>query len=155
VPLLAGAITLSLLAAAMVAHQADGGSIERYGAAAGGGLRWADMHGASVGDALLLDGDRAGVQVDVAPAQPGGLAAAQPAQRDQSPHRIERVVGDGGEERGQLLRGPDRDDRSLALLAPGGDPLIGPHLGVRAARTGQLDVAGRGCRSASPRGPRR
>src|SRR5437763_5100482 len=104
------------------------------------------MHGTAVGDALLRDGERARVQVHVAPAQPRGLATAKPAQRDQPPHRMEPVVGDRGEERGQLLRGPDRDDRSLSLLAPGGDLLVGPYLGVRTPGPKQLYVPRRNVR---------
>src|SRR5947199_9875366 len=73
-------------------------------------------------------------------AQTGCFATAKPAQRDQPPHRMEPVVGDRGEERGQLLRGPDRDDRSLSLLAPGGDLLVGPYLGVRTPGPKQLEV---------------
>jgi hypothetical protein len=57
-------------------------------------LGGADRDGVPVGDALLPDHDDPGVEVDVGPAQPGGLAAAQSAQRDQPPQRVQPVVGD-------------------------------------------------------------
>jgi hypothetical protein len=75
-PPVPSAVLLGLLPAAVLAQQPHGGSIEGDGAAAGGGFRRADVHGAAVGDALLRDGERAGVQIHVAPAQSGCFAAA-------------------------------------------------------------------------------
>jgi len=51
-PLVAGRVTFGLLTATVVAQHPEGGSIEGYGAAARGGLRQADVHGATEGDAL-------------------------------------------------------------------------------------------------------
>jgi hypothetical protein len=63
----------------VLAQQPHGRVIERDGTPARGGLRPADVPGGAVCDALLRDRHRAGVQVDVAPAQSSDLAAAQPA----------------------------------------------------------------------------
>jgi hypothetical protein len=57
----------------------DGDPVQGDGAAAGGGLGRTDRDRAAVGEALLVDRDRPAVEIDVDPAQPGGLAAAQPA----------------------------------------------------------------------------
>ena len=108
--------------------------------AAGGGLGWADRDGVAVGDALLADHDDAVVEVDIGPAQPGCLAAAQPALGDQPPQRVQPVVGDGPEERDELLDRPYRHRRAFAALAPGGHAVVGPHQGLRPARGG-LDHA--------------
>jgi len=70
------------------------------------------------------------------PAQPGGPTAAQPAQRDQPPHRVQPIVVDVLKERGQLRGGPHRDREALPGAAPQRDALIGPHLRLRPARRG-------------------
>jgi hypothetical protein len=142
-PSRAGRWAFGALPAQVGAQQPGGDPVEGDDPAAGRGLRRADRDGAAVGDALLPDHDDAVVEVDVGPAQPGRLAAAQSAQRDQPPQGEQPVVGDEPEERGQLLDRPHRHREPPTVFAPGFDAVVGPHLRVRAARRGQLDVAGR------------
>jgi hypothetical protein len=97
----------------------------------------------AVCDAVLPDHHHTGVEIDVDPAQPGGFTPTQPTQRDQPPHREQPVAGDMVEEGGGLLHGPDRDRIALPGLPPRLDTVISPHLRLRAARGGQLDVPGR------------
>ncbi len=75
----------------------------------------------------LLRGVRA-VLVAHDPAQPGGLTLTQPTSRDQSPHRGQPVVGDGGEERRHLLRGPYRDGVAVPGASPFLHAVVGPQL---------------------------
>jgi len=86
----------------------DGGAVQGDDPLAVGCLRRAHRDVPVV--LLQLSGDdcRGRVQVDVAPAQPAGIAAAEPAQRDQVVPGVQAVAADGIEERGGLRRGPHR-----------------------------------------------
>jgi hypothetical protein len=83
------------------------------------------------------------VEVDVRPAQPGGLTTAQPSQGDQPPQREQPLLCCLVEEVGQLLRRPYRHGGSGARLFPVVDPLLGPYECVCPLAGGQLQPAGR------------
>jgi len=113
---------LGLLSCFVGAQHRDGGAIQRDGALAAGGLRRA-QHQAAVVLLELAGDDRGGaVEVDVAPAQPGRLAPAQPAQRDQMVGGVEPVAADGVQESCGLRRRPHRHRRT----DPGALPLRHP-----------------------------
>ena len=91
----------------MLAQRGDGGRGEHDLALA---LRLRRRHHdlvVGVG-ALLGDGERAGIEVDVLPAQPGQLATAHAGVQGEDPQRGEAVVADMAEERGRLVAGPHR-----------------------------------------------
>jgi hypothetical protein len=92
-----------------------------------------------------LAGDDRGraVQIDVAPAQPGRLAAAQAAQRDQVVDGIQPVLFDRGEELSGLLRGPHCDRGPFAGPPPLLDPEGRPHHRTGPTGPGQLGMGGR------------
>jgi hypothetical protein len=58
------------------------------------------------------------LEVQVAPVQGAGLAAAQPDQGDQPEQRVEAVIADVVEELRGLVCGSDRDPGVLAGSAP-------------------------------------
>ena len=101
---------------------------------------------------LELPGDDrgAGVEVDVAPPQPGGFAAPQhggfaapqPAQRDQMVGSVQPVALDGVEERGGLARVFTRRRAGGSGALPLADPLRGPYHGFGPPRCGQLGAGG-------------
>ncbi len=101
---------------------------------------------------LQLLGDHRGlaVQVDVAPAQPGGLAATQPAQRDQVVGGIQPVLFYAVQELRGLLGGPHRDREPLPGPPPLFDPVGRPDHRPRAARARQFGLGGRVLRQQSP-----
>jgi hypothetical protein len=84
------------------------------------GLGRADGQPAVVLLELLGDDRGLAVQVDVTPAQPGGLAAAQPAQCDQVVGRVLPVIFDAVQELRGLGGGPDGDGGPF----PGAPPLL-------------------------------
>jgi hypothetical protein len=85
---------LGALPAPVLTQQPDRVPVQRDQPPTGGRLRRSDGDLAAVGDALLFNHRDPGVQVDVRPAQPGGLTAAQAAKRDQPPHHREPVLRD-------------------------------------------------------------
>jgi hypothetical protein len=109
----------------------------------GGGLGVVFDDLVSGGGAVAFDGQHRPVQVDVGPPQSAQFAAAQPPQASEPPEREQGVIGDGAEELGQVIGGPDRHGRVGARLFPGGDALLGPDLGVRRLVALDLDVPGR------------
>jgi hypothetical protein len=106
------------------------------GAPAGLGFGWSGFDGAAVGDALLIDHHDVLVEVDVDPAQPGGLTTALATQGDQPPHGEQPVLMHVVEEPGQLAGGPHGDAGAGFAAPPGVDPVVGPHLRLRATRGG-------------------
>ena len=68
--------------------------------------------------ALLGDGERSGIEIDVLPAQAGELASPQSGVQGEDPQRREAVVGDGGEERRRLLYSPHPHLLALASWHP-------------------------------------
>ena len=94
---------------------------------------------------LQLPGDRQRGcgEVDVAPAEPGRLAPAQPGHRHQLVAGIEGFAADRGEEPGSLLGGPHRDRGPHAGLAPGGLARGRPDHRMRACGRRQLNQPGR------------
>jgi hypothetical protein len=112
-----------VLAGAVGAQRGDGGVVQGDDAGAVAGLGRAGDHVPVVLLQLLGDDRDTLVEVDVAPAQPGGLAAAQPAQGDQVEGGIEPVFADGVQELGGLRGGPYRDRGPFAGGLPVGDPV--------------------------------
>jgi hypothetical protein len=136
-------LLFSLLLAAVRAQDPHGVPVQGDGAAARRGFRWSDRNGVAVGDALLPDHDHLGVQVDVDPSQAGGLTAAEAAQCDEPPHRGQPVARDEVQEPCHLSARPDRDRESFTGAPPVLDAVVGPHLRLRPAGRGDLDVPGR------------
>ena len=62
----------------------------------------------------LADGDRAAIHVDILPAQPQRLAAAQAGRGQQTPQAKETIVSDVREEGDQLLARPSRQIAAFA-----------------------------------------
>jgi hypothetical protein len=151
-PRLPGRGPFVLLAPPVRSQHGHGRPVQRHGSAAGRGLRWPDRHRCAVGQPLLVDRQRPLVEVQIAPAQTRCLASAQPAQRDEPPHRVQPVRGHEVEELDELVFGPYRYRRALA---PCLDPCLGPDLCRWPARRRQLHVHGRGCPAAAHRGSRR
>jgi hypothetical protein len=77
------------------------------------------------------------IQIDVTPAQPGRLAAPQPAQRDQMEGRVQPVIADRGEEVRGLRHRPHRHRRAFPGTPPMLDPVRGPHHRPRPPRPRQ------------------
>ena len=70
--------------------------------------------------------DRLG-EIEVVTPQAGDLAAAQPAQRDQSPQRRQRIVSDQVQERHDALGIPHGDRRAPSRRTPQLDAFRRPH----------------------------
>ena len=83
---------------------------------AGSAFRWADPQLTIRLLQLLTDRDRPRFDVDLGPAQPDSLAAAEPTQRNQVEEREQLILSNRRQERCGLRRGPDRDRRTLAGL---------------------------------------
>jgi hypothetical protein len=71
----------------------------------------------------LADGEAAGVEVDIRPAQPEDLAAAHPGRRPEQDRDFELVASQPAEEAGELGRGPGRHVVAGALGEPLSDRL--------------------------------
>jgi hypothetical protein len=76
---------------------------------------------------LPRHGQGPGIEVEVAPPQADGLAAAQPAQRDEVEQRVQAVTAHLGQELRGLGGGPHSDGRppALELPAPASRPAAG------------------------------
>jgi hypothetical protein len=90
-------------------------------------------------DELLHHHELRGVEVDVDPAQTAGLAATYPAERYESPHEVEGLVGGEGQELLELICCPDGHGRSLTSGLPRRHSARGPDHGVRAGVRWKLD----------------
>ena len=111
-----------------------GGRIESDGAAALARLRLADQDVASRLDHRLHDPGAAGVEVDVAPAQADGLAAAHAGGRQQHPEAVEAIA----------LFGRPGQELAEGAGVPGG------HIGRLGTRPGWVGGVGRVPGQAAP-----
>jgi hypothetical protein len=82
-------------------------------------------------------------EVDIAPAQPGRLAAAQAPQRDQVIGGMQPVTGDAVQELRGLGSGPHRHGGTFPGALPVLDPARRPHHRPGPAGARQLGPAGR------------
>lgn len=110
----AGGQAVFELAAPMQPQLCDGVGVEVDGAAAGGGLEVAFDELVLHRQQLLADGQACGVEVDVAPYQPGDLGSAHAGGRGQQVQRAQVVVGDGVQESAQLVAGPHAHGSAVA-----------------------------------------
>ncbi|MCA1695911.1 MAG: hypothetical protein LC749_14940 [Actinobacteria bacterium] len=111
----------------MAAQDGDGEPVECDQANAAGGLSLAEDQFATVVLELPANQECPVLEVQVAPAQGAGFAAAQSDQGDQPEQRVEAVLADVVEELRGLPGGPDRDPGVFTGGAPVRHPRLGPH----------------------------
>jgi hypothetical protein len=82
----------------VLAQRGDGGLVQGDDSASGAALRRLGDQPAAELLQLPRHGQGPGIEVEVAPPQAGGLAAAQPAQRYEVEHRVQAVTAHLGQD---------------------------------------------------------